>query len=47
MKMKIKTTIYVTEMTYMGNSFPARETVSVKALPLGAILEISMIAVKS
>ncbi len=26
--------------------FPARETVSVKALPLGANLEISMIAIK-
>ena len=54
----VKTTIYITDMadyaklnevygSYMSNPFPARETVSVKALPLGATLEISMIAVKS
>jgi len=51
----VKTTIYVTDMSiygainsvygsYMSEPFPARETVCVKELPLGAKLEISMIA---
>ena len=54
----VKTTIYVTDMSvygkinsvygsYFSDPFPARETVCVNALPLGAKLEISMIAVKS
>lgn len=54
----VKTTIYTTDMslyqrisdvysTYFKNSFPAREMVCVKELPLGAKLEISMIAHKS
>ena len=54
----VKTTIYIIDMTdyaklnevygsYITDPFPSRETVSVKALPLGATLEISMIAVKS
>src|SRR3989344_4580293 len=54
----VKTTIYVTDManygtinevygSYFSDPFPARETVCVKALPLGAKLEISMIAIKS
>ncbi len=54
----VKTTIYTTDMslygkvnevyaTYFTDSFPAREMVCVKELPLGAQLEISMIAVKS
>jgi 2-iminobutanoate/2-iminopropanoate deaminase len=53
----VKTTIYVTEMeiygkvnevygTYMAEPFPAREVVCVKELPLGAKIEISMIAKK-
>jgi 2-iminobutanoate/2-iminopropanoate deaminase len=53
----VKTTIYVTDMSvygkinevygsYMAEPFPARETVCVKELPLGARLEISMVAVK-
>ncbi len=53
----IKTTIYITDMsiypklneiygTYMSEPYPSRETVCVKELPLGARLEISMIAVK-
>ncbi len=53
----VKTTIYVTDMSlyskvnevygsYMSEPFPARETVCVKELPLGARVEISMIAVK-
>ena len=53
----VKTTIYVTDMStygkvnevygsYFSDPFPARETVCVKELPLGAKLEISMIAVK-
>jgi 2-iminobutanoate/2-iminopropanoate deaminase len=51
----VKTTIYVTDMSiygavnevyagYMSDPFPARETVCVKELPLGAKVEISMIA---
>src|SRR3989344_4696874 len=53
----VKTTIFVTDMSfygkvnevyasYMSDPFPARETVCVKELPLGARVEISMIAVK-
>ncbi len=51
----VKTTIYVTDMgvyakinevykTYMTDPYPAREVVCVKALPLGASVEISMVA---
>ncbi|MDO8487660.1 MAG: Rid family detoxifying hydrolase [Candidatus Curtissbacteria bacterium] len=51
----VKTTIYVTDMsiygkvnevygTYMPNPYPAREVVCVKELPLGAKIEISMVA---
>lgn len=53
----VKTTIYVTDMenyakinevyaSYFSEPFPARELVCVKELPLGANIEISMIAVK-
>ncbi|MCL5784593.1 MAG: Rid family detoxifying hydrolase [Patescibacteria group bacterium] len=53
----VKTTIYVTDMgnygkinevygSYFSDPYPARETVCVAALPLGAVLEISMMAVK-
>ena len=53
----VKTTIYVTDMsiygkvnevygTYMSDPFPAREVVCVKELPLGAKVEISMVATK-
>ncbi len=53
----VKTVIYVTDMTvygkvnevygsYMNDPYPARETVCVKELPLGAKIEISMIAIK-
>lgn len=53
----VKTTIYVTDMSiygkvneiygsYFSSPYPARETVCVKELPLGAKIEISMIAVK-
>ncbi len=53
----IKTTIYTTDMSlygrinevyasYFKEPFPAREMVCVKELPLGAKLEISMIAAK-
>lgn len=53
----VKATIYITDMsvygkivevygTYMTDPYPARETVCVKELPLGAALEISMIARK-
>lgn len=53
----VKTTIYVTDMenygkinevygSYFSEPFPARETVCVKELPLGANLEISMVAIK-
>jgi len=53
----VKTTIYVTDMSvyvkinevygsYMEEPYPARETVCVKELPLGAKIEISMVAVK-
>lgn len=51
----IKTTVYVTDMseygkfndvyiTYFKKPFPAREVVCVKELPLGASVEVSMIA---
>jgi 2-iminobutanoate/2-iminopropanoate deaminase len=54
----VKTTIYVTDMTtyskinevygsYVIEPYPARETVCVKELPLGAKIEISMVAVRS
>ena len=53
----VKTTIYVTDMSIYGKvneiygsyfqvPYPARETVCVKELPLGAKIEISMIALK-
>lgn len=53
----VKTTIYTTDMSiygkinevyasYMSQPYLARETVCVKELPLGAKVEISMIAVK-
>lgn len=53
----VKTTIYLTDMSlygevnevyasYFSEPYPARETVCVKELPLGAKLEISMIAMK-
>lgn len=53
----IKTTVYITDMSvfkkvnevyknYMSVPYPARETVGVKGLPLGAKLEMSMIAKK-
>ena len=53
----VKTTIYVIDMSfygkvnqvygsYLSDPFPARETVCVKELPLGAKIEISMIAVR-
>ena len=51
----VKTTIYVTDMavygelnevyaSYFAGSYPAREVIGVKELPLGAKIEISMIA---
>ena len=54
----VKVTIYTTDltlysqvnevyMTYFSGEFPAREMVEVKALPLGARLEISVIAFKN
>lgn len=53
----VKSTIYVTDMSiygkvnevygsYFSEPYPARETVCVKELPLGAKVEISMIAIK-
>lgn len=53
----VKSTIYVTDMSlygtinevygsYFSDPYPARETVCVKELPLGANVEISMVAVK-
>lgn len=53
----VKTTIYLTDMSLYGKvneiygshfspPYPARETVCVKELPLGAKVEISMIASK-
>lgn len=54
----VKTTIFLTDMadyakvnqayaSRMTEPFPARETIGVKQLPLGAKVEISMIAIKS
>lgn len=54
----VKTTIYVTDMsiygkineiygTYMTEPYPAREVVCVNDLPLGAKVEISMVAIKT
>lgn len=54
----VKTTVYVTDLSdyarinavykeYFSEPFPAREAVEVKALPKGAMIEISMIAIKS
>lgn len=54
----VKATIYITDLSFFGKvnevygsylskPFPARETVCVKELPLGAKIEISMVAVKS
>lgn len=53
----VKATVYVTDMnelkelnrvyaTYFSDPFPAREAVCVKELPLGASIEISLIAAK-
>lgn len=53
----VKATIYVTDMaqmpelnqhylTYFTAPFPAREAVCVKELPLGATIEISVVAVR-
>lgn len=53
----VKTTIYITDMSlyslvnevyasYFAENPPAREMIGVKELPLGARLEISMIAAK-
>jgi len=53
----VKTTIYVTDMSlysevnkvygsYFSDPYPAREAICVKELPLGAKVEISMIAAK-
>ena len=53
----VKTTIYMTDMSlygkvneiygsYFSDPYPAREAICVKELPLGAKVEISMIAVK-
>lgn len=54
----VKTTIYLTDMSnyaainevyasYFSEPYPARETVCVKELPLGAKIEVSMIAAKN
>lgn len=53
----VKVTIYLTDMsfysemnevygTYFKEPYPAREAVCVKALPLGADIEMSMVAAK-
>lgn len=53
----VKTTVYLTDLSvyprvkeiyasYMSEPYPARETVGVKDLPLGARVEMSMIAAK-
>lgn len=53
----VKTTVYITNMknygkvsdtyaSFFSDNYPAREIVCVKALPLGASIEISMIASK-
>lgn len=57
LKNVVKTTIYTTDMslyekvnevyaTYFSEPYPAREMVCVKELPLGAKLEISMVAAR-
>ncbi len=54
----VKVSVYVTDIselkklneiyaTYFTEPFPAREAVCVKELPLGASIEMSMVAVKS
>ena len=54
----VKTTLYLTDLTvydrvkkvyaeYVSDPAPARETVGVASLPLGARIQISMVAVKS
>ena len=54
----VKTTIFVTDLanygkvnevyaSYFSDPFPARETVQAAALPLGAKVEISLVAVKN
>src|SRR5690554_2574988 len=53
----VKSTVFITDMSlfsdfnevykkYYTENFPARSTVAVKALPLGALVEIESIAVK-
>lgn len=53
----VKTTIYTTDMSiygeinevyasYFTGNYPAREVIGVKELPLGAKIEISMVAIK-
>jgi 2-iminobutanoate/2-iminopropanoate deaminase len=53
----VKTTIYTTDMSiygeineiyasYFSGTFPAREVIGVKELPLGAKIEISMVAIE-
>lgn len=53
----VKTSVYLTDLAvypkvkeiyaeYMSEPYPARETIGAKELPLGADVEISMIAVK-
>jgi 2-iminobutanoate/2-iminopropanoate deaminase len=53
----VKTTIYLTDLSlfsqvnsiygsYFAEPYPARETIGVKDIPLGAKIEISMIAIK-
>ncbi len=53
----VKTTVYLTDMSlystvneiykgYFSDPYPAREAICVKELPLGAKVEISMVAVK-
>jgi len=54
----VKTTIFLTSMSdfaavnevyksYMGEPYPARSTIAVAALPMGAKVEIEMIAARS
>jgi len=54
----VKTTIFLTSMSdfaavndvyksYMGEPYPARSTIAVAALPMGAQVEIEMIAARS
>jgi 2-iminobutanoate/2-iminopropanoate deaminase len=53
----VKSTVYITDMslyskisdvyaTYFSEPFPAREMICVEELPLGAKVEISMVATK-